>query len=254
MKDKTKSRIDILGCQIDKVNMDQALAFIEKRINESIPSHIITVNAEIVYQAHKDQQLREVINSASLNTPDGIGIVWAARQLGVTLKERVTGIDLLDRICSIASARGWKVFFLGAAPGVAEQATDRLLAKYPGLDIVGTENGYFKEEEEKAVIAKIKALSPHILFIGLGAPKQEYFIRRNLKLLGVPVCIGVGGSFDVVAGIKKRAPKLFIKLNLEWLYRLLAEPSRFKRQLALPRFAWLVLKQKRVTRGRFSCH
>ena len=253
MKNKTQSRINILGCQIDKVNMDQALAFIEKSIKGNIPSHIITVNAEIVYQAHKDQQLREVINSASLNTPDGIGIVWAARQLGATLKERVTGIDLLDRICSIAPARGWKVFFLGAAPGVAEQAASKLLDKYPGLDIVGMENGYFKEEEEKAVIAKIKALSPHILFIGLGAPKQEYFIRRNLKLLGVPVCIGVGGSFDVLAGIKKRAPRFFIKLNLEWLYRLLAEPSRFKRQLALPRFAWLVLKQK-VTRGRFSCH
>ncbi|MDD2509552.1 MAG: WecB/TagA/CpsF family glycosyltransferase [Syntrophomonas sp.] len=244
MIDKTKSRIDILGCQIDQVNMEEALAFIEKSIEESIPSHIITVNAEIVYQAQKDKQLQEVINAASLNTPDGIGIVWAARQLGFLLEERVTGIDLLDRLCSKAVAKGWRIFFLGAAPGIAEQAARKLLDKYPGLLIAGTGDGYFKEEEEKAVIAEIKALSPQILFLGLGAPKQEYFIRRNLKYLDKAVCIGVGGSFDVVAGIKKRAPKLFINLNLEWLYRLLVEPTRFKRQLALPRFAWLVLKQK----------
>lgn len=244
MKDKDRDRIDILGCRIDKVNMDQALSFITERVEEGTPSHIITLNAEIVYQAVRKKQLQEIINAANLITPDGIGIVWAARQLGVSLDERVTGIDLLDHICSIAAERGWRVFLLGAAPTVAEQAADKLLYKYPGLPMVGIEHGYFKEEEEKDLISRIKACSPQILFIGLGAPKQEYFIKRYLQHLDVPICIGVGGSFDVVAGIKKRAPKLFIKFNLEWLYRLLAEPSRFKRQLALPCFAWLVLKQK----------
>lgn len=244
MEDAKKARIDILGCRVDKVNMDEALNFIAERIKNNDPAHIITLNAEIVYRACGDAQLREVINRADLNTPDGIGIVWAARQLGFPLEERVTGIDLLEKLCSLAGKEAWKLFFLGAAPGVAEQAADKLSARYPGLTVVGTGDGFFREEEEEAIAAKVKALSPQILFVGLGAPKQEYFIQRYAEYLAVPICIGVGGSFDVVAGLKKRAPKLFIKLNMEWLYRLLAEPSRLKRQLALPGFARLVLKQK----------
>ncbi len=244
MRETEKTRIDILGCQVDKVNTDEALRYIEERIEEKDPAHIITLNAEIVYRAFQDAQLREVINKADLNTPDGIGIVWAARQLGVSLQERVTGIDLLERLCALAAGKAWRLFFLGAAPGVAERAASKLSVRYPGLVVVGTGDGFFREEEEEMLVARIKSLSPHILFVGLGAPKQEYFIRRNLESLAIPVCMGVGGSFDVIAGIKKRAPEFFIKLNLEWLYRLSAEPSRFRRQLALPSFVSLVLKQK----------
>lgn len=244
MKNSTRERANILDCYIDLVDMNQAIQSIDNIIDEGVPSQVVTLNAEIVYNTRQEPDLRQIINSARLVTPDGIGIVWAARRLGYRVQERVTGIDLVYQLCSQAAEKGWRMYLLGAAPGIAEAAGKKLIQSYPGLVISGTHDGYFSVEQLDDIITEIQDLSPDILLAALGAPRQEYWINENKEKLGVPVCIGVGGSFDVIAGIKERAPEIMIKLNLEWLYRLLSEPSRFKRQLALPRFALLVLKHK----------
>ncbi|MBO8158002.1 WecB/TagA/CpsF family glycosyltransferase [Thermosyntropha sp.] len=240
-----QKKIEILGCFIDAVDSRDALQKAEEFILQGIPSHVITLNAEIAYAASSDPELKKIINKADLVTPDGIGIVWAARRKGYDLKERVTGIDMVYNLSELASEKGYKVFLLGAAPGVAEKAAENLQLKYPDLIICGTRDGYFREEEVDEVIDEIRNLSPHILMVALGAPKQEFFINRYKERLEVPLCLGVGGSFDVISGLKKRAPEIMIKLNLEWLYRLVLEPKRLKRQMALPKFVIKVLKEEK---------
>ncbi|NLB53979.1 MAG: WecB/TagA/CpsF family glycosyltransferase [Syntrophomonadaceae bacterium] len=239
-----EQKAEIMGCQVDLLSLNQALEEIKKLLgNQKTFAHIITVNAEIIYEANKNPRLKEIINGAHMVTPDGIGVVWAARQFGYTSSGRVTGIELLEEVCSEGARRGWRVFFFGAAPGVAEKAASNLENKYPGLQVAGTINGYFAPEETADIVTTIKKSNPDILFVGLGAPRQEYWINEYKDQLQV-VCVGVGGSFDVIAGLKKRAPAFMIKLNLEWLYRLISEPSRIKRQLALPKFVLHVLKEK----------
>ncbi|HHW61230.1 MAG TPA: WecB/TagA/CpsF family glycosyltransferase [Syntrophomonadaceae bacterium] len=242
--DEYTARADILGCKVDLLNMDEVVALVQHMVEKREPRHIITLNAEIACIAQDNSQLREIINRADLVTPDGIGIVWAGNKLGYSLSERVTGIDLLYNLCRQGAVQGWGIYLLGAEPGVAEKAAARLSEQYPGLKICGTHHGYFAEEEIDAILEDIRQAAPDILFVALGAPRQEFFIQRYKESLQVPVCIGVGGSLDVVAGIKKRAPQWAIRLNIEWLYRLLSEPSRWKRQLVLPRFVWRVLRQR----------
>lgn len=198
----------------------------------------------MVYQAQTNPVLLDIINRAALVTPDGIGIVWGGRQLGYAIPERVSGIDLLWGICQAAPAQEWKIYLLGSSPGVADEAAGRLKAQFPGLCICGSHHGYFDSEEEPSIIADINCSQADILVVSLGAPKQEIWISQHKKDFTVPLCIGVGGSLDVIAGHKKRAPGWMIKTNLEWLYRLLAEPSRWRRQLALPKFVLLVYKSK----------
>lgn len=238
------AKAEIMGCKIDIVNNNQALEIIEDIIREGKPGQVITLNAEIVYQARENRPLRELINRARLVTPDGIGIVWGGRQLGYHFPERVTGIDLVAAVCNRAAERCWKVYLLGAAPGVADKAAQELQKRFPGLNICGTQHGYFQPEENQRIVENIKAAEPAILFVALGAPKQEFWIDSLKEEMQVPLSIGVGGSFDVIAGLKKRAPAFFIRLNLEWLYRLVGEPSRWKRQLALPRFAISILRAR----------
>lgn len=237
-------RANILGCGVDMISMEQAVSAVEKMVESGLPHQVITLNAEIIYQAYEDANLQKIINNADLVTPDGIGVVWAAGRLGYRSAGRVTGIDLLERLSARASELGWKIYMLGSAPGVAEAAGQALQERYPGLQVVGTHHGYFKAEEIEAILDEIKELAPDLLCVALGAPGQEKWIYRYKEELGVPVMIGVGGSLDVIGGIKQRAPELFIKLNLEWFYRLVAEPSRLKRQMVLPRFAGRVLREK----------
>lgn len=239
-----RKRIYILGSLVDKVDTKEALKKIEEFIEEGTPHHIITANAEIIYRGLNDKKLSRTLNKAHLVTADGSGVVWAARQLNNPVPERVTGIDLLHAICNKAQEKEWKLYFLGAAPGVAEKAVLKVLEMYPDCHIVGYENGYFSQEEEPEVIENIKKAEPDILFVALGAPKQEFWIREHLQELGVPVCMGVGGSFDVLAGNVDRAPEWMQKKGLEWLFRLYKEPKRWRRMLALPQFVLAVLGQK----------
>lgn len=238
-------RVDILGTKVDKVTMQQALEKVEEYIKNREHRHIITLNAEIIYRAQHEPKLKEVINAADLVTPDGAGVVWASKKLGSPLPERVTGIDLMLEIVKEAAVKGWKIYLYGAAPGVAELAAENLKQKYKNLKIVGTQNGFISSDKMPALLADIKAKNPDVLFVALGAPRQEYWIREHLEELNVPVSIGVGGSFDVIAGKVKRAPKIFQNLKLEWLYRLIKEPRRFGRMLALPKFALKIMQETR---------
>lgn len=238
------NKAEILGCNIDILNSRQALEKISSIISAKKGGLVITLNAEIAVQAQANDTLRKVINSADLVTPDGIGVIWGGRQLGYDFPERVTGIDLMISLCRKAAEMGWKIFLLGAAPGVAEAAAQSLVERFPGLVIAGCRNGYFQEHESCSIARDIAALQPDILFVALGAPKQELWIKEQQDILRIPLCMGVGGSFDVIAGVKNRAPGWAIRLNLEWLYRLMAEPSRWKRQLALPRYILAIKKEK----------
>jgi len=238
------NKAEILGCHIDIIDKHQALEKINEMISAKKGGQVITLNAEIAFQAQKDEKLRNLINGADLVTPDGIGVIWGGRQLGYDFPERVTGIDLMVSLCQKAAAMGWKVFLFGAAPGVAEAAAQSLSKQFPGLAVVGCRHGYFKDDESREIAREIGVLQPDVLFVALGAPKQEYWIKEQREVMKIPLCMGVGGSFDVIAGIKSRAPGWAIRLNLEWLYRLLAEPSRWKRQLALPRYVLAIKKAK----------
>jgi len=239
-------KANILGCRVDQITLVEAVRLVENFVNEGNPVQVVTLNAEMAYQAQTNRNMQAIINQAALVTPDGISIIWAGRKLGYDLRERVTGIDLLTDICQVAPSKNWGIYLLGSAPGIASQAGENLTKSYPGLILCGTHNGYFQPEELPAIIKQVKDTSPHIIFVGLGSPKQEEWIYSHKMELGVPVCIGVGGSFDVIAGTKRRAPAWMIRLNLEWLYRLISEPVRFKRQLAIPKFMWRVLQQGKV--------
>ena len=238
-------RAEILGCRLDVVGMAGALQVIEDSIHRREPSQVITLNAEMIYRAQKNRQLRDMYSRARLVTPDGIGVVWALRRAGWRISRRVTGIGLTLEILGMARERSWRIFLLGAEPGITEKVARKLADSDPPLEVAGVHHGYFADEESPTIIEQIRAARPDVLLVGLGAPRQDIWIAAHLEELRVPVCIGVGGTFDVLAGKVKRAPKIWRRLGLEWLFRLISEPARIKRQLALPRFAWLVLKESR---------
>lgn len=195
---------------------------------------VLALNPEKVEAARRDPQLYGVLRSADVLLPDGIGLVWAARRMGVRLGDRVTGVDLMGRLCSAAAERGLRVFLLGARPGVAERAAAELVRSYPGLMVVGTQHGY--TTDDVAVRAAINEAAPDLLFVGLGSPRQEHWIAANAPALCARVVQGVGGSIDVLAGDVRRAPALWQRARLEWLYRLAQNPRRLRRQLRIASF------------------
>jgi len=208
---------------------------------------VITVNTEFVMMAQHDPIFRQCINQATLVVPDGMGIVWATRFLGQTAPERVTGTDLLPELAKRCAANGSRLYLLGAAPGVAEAAAERLRALIPGVQIAGTYAGSPAVAEEDDILARIRAAEADVLCVAYGAPAQELWIRRNLQRLPVAVAMGVGGAYDFISGRKPRAPQAMQRLGLEWLYRLYREPWRWKRMLALPRFWLQILVKGRST-------
>jgi N-acetylglucosaminyldiphosphoundecaprenol N-acetyl-beta-D-mannosaminyltransferase len=231
-----RKKVDVLTVSVDTVNMEKAVEFVESFIAEKTPHIIVTANAEMIMLANQDAQLHQILGQANLVLADGIGVIWAASHKGNPLPERVAGADLVTRLLSIAAQKGYKIYFLGAAPGVAEEAARRVITAYPGINICGISDGYFTEDKEPAVIAAIKAAKPDILLAGLGVPRQEKWLWQHKADLGVPVSIGIGGVIDVLAGVVQRAPVWMQKAGLEWFYRLLKQPWRIKRMLALPRF------------------
>ena len=229
-------KIDILGVKVDSVTMAQAVARVEGYMDERKNVLIATANAEMIMRATHDTELKDILNDAALVVPDGAGTVWAAHHLGYEMPERVAGFDLAQELMRIAPSKKQKVFFFGSAPGVAEKAKAKAEELYPGIEIVGTRDGYFKPEDEPAIIEEIKAAQPDLLLAALGVPKQEKWLNAHLKELGVPVAIGVGGTLDVMAGVMKRAPYWMQKAKLEWLFRGLLQPKRAGRLMALPKF------------------
>ncbi|WP_312334951.1 WecB/TagA/CpsF family glycosyltransferase [Anaerospora hongkongensis] len=240
-----QAKVNVLGIPVDSITMESAVAKIEAFIQEASPHLIATANAEMVMLAQQDDELSNILQHASLVVPDGAGVVWAARYQGNEVRERVAGFDLTQRLLAEAAIKGYRVYFFGAGPGIAEQAKQTAEARYPGIHIVKTRDGYFTEADEAEIIEDIVSMQPHILLAALGVPKQEKWLMRNLNKLQVPVAIGVGGTLDVMAGTVKRAPLWMQQANLEWLYRLLKQPQRAIRMLALPRFVLKVIMDKK---------
>ena len=240
----------ILGARIDSVGMVDALLAIEQFIKEKSFRQIITLNAEILYRAQKDEPLLKLINSADLVTPDGFGVIWAAKHFGEDLPQRVTGIDLMQEVCRHAVQNDWRLFLLGGSPGVADIAADNLREEYPGIQICGSWHGFFSGQENGArdILRQIRQAAPDVLFVAMGAPRQEFWIAENREALGQLVAVGVGGSFDVIAGRVKRAPEFWQRLHLEWLWRTLREPRRLGRIMVLPLFVLKVLFSKEPRR------
>ena len=240
-KEKKAKKIEILGVGIDVLTMDQAVSTVRRWLTEPEKRMIFTVNPEIIMLAKDDPDFSRTLNQADMVTADGIGVVMAAKKLGTPLPERVAGYDLQLRLFAETEA---SYYFLGAAEGVAAEAAQKIMAKYPTAKVLGMHNGYFKDSEE--IAGEINRCAPDILLVGLGAKKQEELIARCKDRLNAKVFIGVGGSFDGFSGRVKRAPQFFIRLHLEWFYRLLKQPSRWRRMLKLPQFLREVQKYKKI--------
>ncbi len=232
-------RVSILGVEIDNLDLGEAVQRINGYIERGEPSMVVTANPEIVMLARADREFRDILKNAKLVTADGIGLVIAARILGTPLKQRVTGIDLVTALFKNAENKSYRFYFLGARPGVAEKAADNIRNRYPGVTVAGIHHGYFKDDLQ--VVADISEKKPDILLVALGMGKQEKWISEHAAEIGIPVSIGIGGSFDIFAGEIKRAPEWMQKAGLEWLYRLVKQPSRFFRMLQLPRFLLAVI-------------
>ena len=249
------TKINIRGINIANVDLDEAVAFLEESIAADTPAAVYTPNAEIVQLCINDSDFRSTVNNAELVVPDVVGVVKAARILGTPLKGKVAGVELGEKLLQAASKNGYKVFFFGgkdagrteSGVSVADQCKAVFEEKYPGINIVGTRDGYCKKEgaDNEETLRLINESGAEILFVCLGAPLQEKWIAANRgKMPNVKVFLGLGGSLDVYSGNVKRAPKVFIKLGLEWFYRLLCEPSRIGRMMSLPKFYFGTWREK----------
>ncbi len=237
--------VNILGVRIDKVDLKSAASKVVSLLEKGSPASVFTPNSEIIYLAKDDEEFKKVLNSSDLNTADGIGVVYASKILKNPVNERVAGFDLAKSLLPVMNEKKLKLFLFGGKEGIAKKAKEEILKDYPDIDICGLENGYFDSSDK--IIENINKCGPDFVFVCLGAPKQEKWIYENKDKLNAKILMGIGGSLDVFAKEAKRAPDIFIKLNIEWFYRLIKNPSRFKRMTALPKFAIEVLRTSQKT-------
>ncbi len=247
---RTPPRIRLLGLPVDQVSLHDALDMLtarieaQRRLAAGAPrrtAQVVTLNPEMLMDARTSPALRAVIQAADLVVADGVGILWAARLLGTPLPERVPGVDLAQGLAQRAAERGYRLFLLGAAPGVAEAAAHHLERSFPRLHVAGNVAGTPQQEGDAEAIARIQEAQAEVVLVAYGAPAQEYWIERVQGQLDTAVAIGVGGTLDILAGRVPRAPQWMRARGLEWLYRLWREPWRWRRMLALPRFALVVV-------------
>lgn len=227
-------RTEVLGVEFDNLNMEEAAAKAFELMEQRRSAYVVTPNPEIVWMCRDNAALKESVAAADLVVPDGIGVIYGAKILGVSLKGRVPGIDLGTKLFARLSETGKTLYLLGAKPGIAEKAGENISAQFPGIKICGTADGYFKDDAP--VIEKINAAAPDLLLVCLGAPKQEIWMHNNASKLNVGLMMGLGGVLDVFAGTVRRAPESWQKLGIEWLYRLIKQPSRIQRMIKLPIF------------------
>lgn len=235
-------KIKVMGVNFDNLSLDEAVNLATSYIERNQKISVVTPNSEILYECRKNPSLRELINSADLILPDGVGVLYAAKIFGSSFKQRVAGIDFAMRLMSEFAKKNIKLFLLGAKPGVAELAASNLSAQFPGLCICGLCDGYFSSEDD--VVSLINRSGAQALFACLGFPKQENFILSNRERLCSSLSIGLGGCLDIFSGNSRRAPDFFIRFGLEWLYRLIRQPSRIIRMLRLPLFMFCSLKDR----------
>ncbi|NQX69168.1 WecB/TagA/CpsF family glycosyltransferase [Paenibacillus alba] len=229
----------IMGIPVPKITMEETVEIIDQVIVDKKAElfHVVTLNPEITMSCQHDSQLRSIIDEAGHLTADGAGIVMVSRLKGNPLPERVTGCDLLIHLLERGNRNHWSFYLLGASEMTSSKAAEEISLRYPNISLIGRQHGFFDQKDEARIVEEIATLSPDVLVVALGAPKAELWIHKFKSKLNVRVAIGVGGSLDVIAGTVKRAPVAWRKLNVEWLYRLINQPSRWRRQLILPRFA-----------------
>ena len=237
--------IDLLGLKIHCVDMDDTLKLLKVFIESSQPHMVVTADSSGIVLAQSDNELMDIVNNADLVTPDSSGILWGARKLGTPLKNRVSGVDIAAHLCRMSSEDGFSVIFLGAAPGVAELAAENLSREYPRMKVAGVHHGYFTEADDPEIVEKIRQSGASVLFVAMGIPKQEKWIRRYLDEMGVSIAIGVGGSFDVFSGRVKRAPEWMQHHGLEWVYRLAKNPRKISKVSTLPKYWAMVMRESR---------
>lgn len=223
-------RIEVLGCTIDNLTMEETLHRVEQFIRSGQPHQHVVVNIDKLVKAHKDPELRTIINKCALVSVDGVPVIWASRLLGTPLKERVNGTDLFEALVERAAQKGWRVFFLGAREEIVAHVRARYEQQFPTLQVAGHRNGYWTPDEEPAVAQQIADSRADILFVGFSSPKKEQFLGKYQAMMRVPFAMGVGGSFDVIAGLYSRAPRWMQRSGLEWFHRFLQEPRRMFRR------------------------
>lgn len=241
---QAKPRVNVLGTQVDRLTMSEAVEAIEEFLESGQPHIVVTADASGIVQAQSDPELRRIYDSADLVTPDSEGVLFAARRKGLPIAEKVSGVELVAELSNLSAKKGYRIFLLGAAPGVAEMAAEGLRLKFPGCNIVGTRNGFFPADSDSLVAEEVAAAKPQILFVAMGIPRQEKFIAATQSIHKASVAIGVGGSFDVFSGRVKRAPKIVQKLRLEWLWRTLLNPKKISKAKNLPIFLWRTIREK----------
>lgn len=241
-------RSQIMGCRIDRVDLDQALRICDEVIARRGFAQHMAINVAKLMALRGDEQLRESVERCELVTADGQPIVWASRLLNDPLPSRVTGIDLMQGLLARAAMAGYRIYILGSKPDVLEKAVTRIREQHSGVAIVGHRDGYYADAEEEAVAERIAAARPDILFVAMSSPRKEYFLLRHGRTIGVPFVMGVGGAIDVVAGVTRRAPEPMQQLGLEWLFRLAQEPRRLARRYALTNCRFLLVLARELAR------
>lgn len=232
----------LLGVRVHHATLPQAVDAVRGLLQAGGTHHIVTVNGAMLVRAAQEERVRRILNEAALAVADGAGVLLTARLLGRPAFTRVPGVELVGALCAMAAADGYRVFLLGAAPGVAEAAAEALRRQHPGLVVAGVMHGYVSDDA--AIVDQIRRASPHLLFVAMGFPKQEVWIAAHRDRLGVPVSMGVGGTFDVLSGRVARAPRWVQHLALEWVYRMVQEPRRWRNVAGLPQLIWLALRDR----------
>ena len=239
------SRVLIMGCAIDCLDMDETLAYIEQFVKKGTPRQHVVVNVAKIVEMRNDPELREIVSSCDLINADGMPLVWASRLLGNPLPCRVAGVDLFQNLVKLCAEKGYRPFFFGAREWVVKKVVDKFKERYPQLEVAGYRNGYYSPEEERWIAEIIRDSRADMLFVGFSSPMKEIFLKRQMPMMQVPFCMGVGGSFDIVAERTKRAPLWMQQCGMEWFYRILQEPRRMWKRYAKtnPVFVWMVLKE-----------
>lgn len=237
-------KVPVLGVSFDNKTKETFLKELMDRVRHNKKTFVVTANPEIVMYAKKNAEYMSLLKEADYIAADGIGIIKGAKLLATPIIERVAGFDLLTDLLEKASEQGSRVYFLGAKEAVLQSAVQNVQKKYPSIQIVGSRNGYF-DSSDSSIIEAVQATQPDMIFVALGYPKQEQWIHQYMATASKGLLMGVGGSFDVLSGKSKRAPKLFIDLNIEWLYRLIKQPTRLKRMMVLPQFLLEVKREKK---------
>lgn len=250
----SSNRRAILNTYVNDLTMDETVAEVERIVEAGEPTQHVVINASKVNLMEADPELREIVNACPLINADGASIVWAARMLGVPLRERVTGIDLFLRLVELAPEKGWGVYLFGAREEVVQRVRSIFEEKYPGIRIVGCRNGYFTEDDGPAIVADMAASGADLMFVAFSSPKKERWVHKYLDCIGIPFVMGVGGSFDVVAGVTARAPAWMQRCGLEWFYRFIQEPGRLWRRYVVgnSRFVALVLRYRFSRKGNLN--